>query len=127
MHQCPRCGGRGVVPQGSSYISCPECLTPEKFLKAIEKAIRECKHEQKKDKLAALEAVQSFLPEYPVMALLEAEAHNLNPKFVSMMQHSFAVRTFADRKYLAEALTVQDAGDKIEQTNDGYDQDSKKT
>ena len=126
MHQCPRCGGRGVVSQGDSYISCPECLTPEKFLKAIDKAIRECKHENKKEKLAALEAVKSFLPEYPVMALLEAEARNLNPKFVRMLQQSFGVRAFADQKYLGEALTVQETGGKIEQTNDGSSQEPKK-
>ena len=126
MHQCPHCNGRGVIAKGNTYISCPECLTPERFLTAIDKAIKECKRENKQQKLEALLAVKSFLPEYPVMAFLEAEGRNLNPKFVSMLQSSFGVREFRDQNYLGESLTVQETAGKIQHNETKDSQESEK-
>jgi hypothetical protein len=66
----------------------------EKFMRSLHKAIKESKN-RKQDKLhEGMVAVKDFLPEYPVMALLEAEARELNGMFIKYLKDAFNLKHF---------------------------------
>jgi hypothetical protein len=117
-HKCPKCDGKGVIKEDGGYTSCPKCLTPERFESSIQKAINKCKRSGDNNRLEDLTSVKSFLPDYPVMAVMEAEARNLNKDFISMLRQSFGVRGFEDRNYLGQRLTAQETDDKIDGTRE---------
>lgn len=105
MQKCEKCGGSGIIHKDGAKLSCPICLSPEAFEKAIQKAIAKCRRNDNNDKLADLIAVESFLPSFPVMAVMEAEARCLNKDFVLMLKQSFEVRSFGDQSYVGETIT----------------------
>jgi hypothetical protein len=59
---------------------------------AIKQAITNCN--RKKNTVGAdnLRAILKLLPNYPVMAVLEAEARELNDDFIKMIRENFGVR-----------------------------------
>jgi hypothetical protein len=72
------CDGNGVVMQGTATISiCSHCVDANKLVKAIRAGIVDAKKRKAKKELANLRAINNFLPKYPVMAYLEAEAREL--------------------------------------------------
>ena len=94
--KCSHCVG-GYVRDGSIYYPCNHCMSPERFLKTLEKAIKDCSDPGKK---IVLRRIKANLPEYPVMALLEAENYEgLNKEFVKMLKSAFDIKPFMDVKY----------------------------
>jgi|14_taG_2_1085336.scaffolds.fasta_scaffold25874_1 hypothetical protein len=94
MHKCDTCGGQDS--------RCPDCLTPERFITILQRAILEAKRTGKKKKREDLEAVLANLPRFPVMAMMEAEARNFSEEFMTTLKRSLRVREFGDQKYSDE-------------------------
>lgn len=70
---------------------CPE----EKFLNTLDKAIKDCARNKNNKKLEKdLRAIRDFLPDYPVMAVLEAEVRGMKDDFVIMLSDSFKILPF---------------------------------
>jgi hypothetical protein len=64
----------------------------EKFMRSLNKAIKESKLRKQEHLHEGMVAVKEFLPEYPVMALLEAEARELNAMFIKYLKEAFDVK-----------------------------------
>lgn len=92
---CIHCNG-GFYSNGKP---CRYCMTPDRFIAALDKAIRECDAKKDRPRLEKLKAVRHHLPEYPVMALMEAEGYGLADDFVGMLQQAFDVKPFMDVSY----------------------------
>jgi hypothetical protein len=74
-------------------------MTPEKFIASMDKAIKECEVKKDSPRLAKLKIIRSNLPDYPAMAVLEAEALGMGEKFTTMLQQAFDVKPFMDVCY----------------------------
>ena len=74
-------------------------MTPKRFISSLDKAIRKAGLDEKKKKEAGLKAVRLNLPDYPVLAVMEAEAAKLNKKFIEMLYETFDVKPFMDVSY----------------------------
>lgn len=71
------------------------CVDGRKIIKGIRCAIRDFIKNGKHQAAEDLEAVLMFLPDYPVMAALEAEGRGLHEDFILMIRDTFKVRPFA--------------------------------
>ena len=96
MIKCEHCNDRQVMQQGKKLIPCPYCITEEKLMSSIRRAISDAKKEGKKDFAGKLQLVLSFLPESPVMAIMEAEALELNNSLILMIRDAYHVLPFGD-------------------------------
>ena len=74
-------------------------MTPKRFMSSLDKAIRKAGADNKTKKEAGLKAVRLNLPDYPVLAVMEAEAAKLNKKFIEMLYETFDVKPFMDVSY----------------------------
>ena len=67
------------------------------FEKVLMTAIKSCENDIKK---SVLLKIKKNLPDYPVMACLEAEAYGqFGKEFVEMIKSAYDVKTFMDVKY----------------------------
>jgi len=89
---CKHCNGKGVIQGGAVLTICPDCVDAKKLLHAIKVGIQESKRRGDKPALKNLLAVKSFLPKYPVMACMEAEARKMPKTFINLLHKSFGVR-----------------------------------
>ena len=88
----------GYVRKNGLYLPCSICITPARFESVLKTAISGCKGESEKKK--ALQRIQSNLPDYPVMALLEAEYYGrFKDNFIEMLKKAYKIRPFQDVKY----------------------------
>ncbi len=95
-NKCDYCH-EGYTQKNGIYTPCTHCITPERFGKTLATAITDCKDPAKK---SALRRIKANLPDYPVMALLEAEFYGeLSGEFVKMLRIAFDIRPFRDVKY----------------------------
>jgi DNA-directed RNA polymerase subunit RPC12/RpoP len=97
--KCERCKDQFTIQEGNRLIPCPYCMTPERLMKSIKGAIADSRKEKRHDLVAGLEAVLQFLPDSPVMAILEAEHHILNTNLILMIRDTFNVLPFGDQSY----------------------------
>ena len=74
-------------------------MTPKRFISSLDKAIRKAGLDEKKKKEAGLKAVRLNLPDYPVLAAMEADAAGLNKKFIEMLYQTFDIKPFMDVSY----------------------------
>tara|TARA_B100000959_G_scaffold276999_1_gene332699 strand:+ start:356 stop:658 length:303 start_codon:yes stop_codon:yes gene_type:complete len=97
MHKkCKYCEA-GYVKKSGIYKPCQHCITPERFQKTLEVAIGNCKDSIKKK---ALSRIQENLPDYPVVALMEANFYGeFGADFIKMLKTAFDVRPFMDVEY----------------------------
>jgi glutaredoxin len=94
---CNYCGGKGIIKSGGKTTTitfCPHCIDAKKLLSAIKAAIQEARKSKNRDAVASLVAVQKFLPKYPVMAVMEAEARELHDDFIQVIMRAFGVLPF---------------------------------
>ncbi|MHC4264356.1 MAG: hypothetical protein ACYSUK_00270 [Planctomycetota bacterium] len=77
-------------------------MTPEKFLTSLDRAIKQCKDQVKTE---GLQRVRDNLPDYPVVAKMEAEAIGLSEKFIEMLVAAYDVKPFIDVAYKKNSLT----------------------
>tara|TARA_Y100000310_G_scaffold129338_1_gene128481 strand:- start:67 stop:384 length:318 start_codon:yes stop_codon:yes gene_type:complete len=95
---CPFCVN-GIIGIGPDAKPCKNCMTPKRFISSLDKAIRKAGLDEKKKKEAGLKAVRLNLPDYPVLAAMEADAAGLNKKFIEMLYQTFDIKPFMDVSY----------------------------
>jgi len=97
--KCKQCEN-GYVMKNGLYLPCKNCITPERFKKTLDIAIKNCKVPKDSRKKRALMRIQENLPDYPVVALMEAEFYGgLGAEFITMLQKAFNIRPFKDVEY----------------------------
>ena len=95
--KCRHCQ-EGYIRTNGVYLPCRECITPQRFEKTLATAINNCENDTLKRK--ALIRIKENLPEYPVMALLEAEAYEkFSKEFVDMLKAAYDIKAFMDVMY----------------------------
>ena len=96
-NKCKHCQD-GYVKKNGVYTPCNHCITPERFERTLEKAIVNCGPDIERQK--TLSRIKNNLPDYPVMALLEAENYGqFSSSFVKMLKEAYDVKPFMDVKY----------------------------
>ena len=96
MIKCEHCNDRQVLQQGKKLTACPYCMTEERLISSINRAIVDAKKEGKTPLADKLQLVLNFLPESPVMAIMEAEALGLNNSLILMIRDAYHVLPFGD-------------------------------
>jgi len=89
---CARCKDTGVYEQNGSFLTCPYCVGRKKFMDHLKQAIKQASVGNRKSLKEDLVAIHELLPEYPVMAALEAEARGMRRDFIGFIRESFDVR-----------------------------------
>lgn len=97
--KCEHCKDQLTIQEGSKLLPCPYCMTADRLIKSIKGAIVDSKKEKKHDLVTALESILHFLPNDPVMALLEAEYHQVNYNLIVMIRDTFSILPFGDNNY----------------------------
>ena len=70
----------------------PPKATPKSLVLAIKLVIKSYQTKyNNKDLANRFRHVLEFLPKYPVMAVMEAEAQNLNPQFIKLLQKTYYI------------------------------------
>jgi hypothetical protein len=88
----------GYVKKNGVYTPCQHCITPERFEKTLDKAIASCGPDYFRKK--TLSNIKDNLPDYPIMALLEAEHYGQFSKdFMRMLKSAYDIKPFMDVKY----------------------------
>ena len=96
-NKCKHCYD-GYVKKNGIYTPCKHCITPERFEKTLEKAIESCGADYLRKK--TLLNIKYNLPDYPIMALLEAEHYGQFSKdFIRMLKSAYDIKPFMDVKY----------------------------
>ena len=97
--KCQHCT-EGYVKTNGIYTPCRHCITPERFQKTIEQAIKNCDLTTDYERKGALTRVKENLPDYPVMAVLEAEHYGgFSKDFMQMLKEAYGINPFKDVKY----------------------------
>lgn len=96
-NRCTRCEG-GYVKKNGILTPCNHCITPDRFEITVEKAIKSCTHDAERKRV--LLEIKNNLPEYPIMALMEAEHYGeFSKDFMSMLKRAYDIKPFMDVKY----------------------------
>jgi len=96
-NRCKYCE-EGYVKKNGVYTPCKHCITPERFEKTLNTAIANCGSDFLKKKI--LLRIKQNLPDYPVMALMEAEHYGKFSKdFIRMLKEAYDVKPFMDVIY----------------------------
>lgn len=101
MAKCEHCKN-GKIKKGKRTVNCPYCMSENRLVAAIKKTITDSKKEGKNEFAEKLQIVLNHLPEYPVMAILEAEYLEMNPNLILMIRDSFEILPFGDQTYKGE-------------------------
>lgn len=94
MYNCNKCKDKGSYEENGSFITCVFCGGKFKFMKMLGISILNAKKRHNKELHKNLLAILKLLPQYPVMAVLEAEAREMLPSFISSIRLSFDVKAF---------------------------------
>lgn len=109
MYNCNKCRDKGVYEENGSFITCVFCGGKQKLMGQsrisvadaqsrlmgqLKISIANAKSRGNKDLYQGLVAVRKFLPKYPVMAVMEAEARNLLPAFIAFIRYVFDIKAF---------------------------------
>lgn len=98
MSKCEQCKN-GKIKQGRSTVDCPYCMSSTRLVDAIKKTIADEKKAGNKEQAGKLQIILNHLPDYPVMAVLEAEYLGMNNSLILMIRDSFEVLPFGDQTY----------------------------
>lgn len=80
----------------NSGEKCNHCLSDEQFISVLEAAAYQAALDKNKDLEDALNKILNFLPEEPVMAMLEAEAsEHITENVILFIRQQFNVRKLA--------------------------------
>lgn len=85
-------------------MGCPYCMNPTKLETSMDKAIKDCGKGNKKELGEKLKLVRSFLPDYPIIAMLEAEHLELNNNLILLIRDTYAILPFGDVNYKSDDL-----------------------
>ena len=89
---CPHCDGDGVIQQGNSFFTCPQCIAASEFMMRVEIAIAEFVLDEKEDEAFELHTIYELLQNCPVLAVLEARHLEMPKKFVDEIIKVFDVK-----------------------------------
>jgi len=79
-------------------IPCKHCITPERFEATLNKAINNCGPDSERKR--TLLRVKENLPDYAIMAVLEAENYGkFSKEFVNMLRSAYDLKPFMDVNY----------------------------
>ena len=92
--KCPYCNDKGYIQRGDTTVAC-SCVDGSKIIKGMRSAIRDFEKCGKHESAQNLVAVLMFLPDYPVVAVMEAEAQGLHEDFILMIRDAFHIKPFA--------------------------------
>ena len=96
-NKCKHCE-EGYVKKNGVYSPCKHCITPQRFEKTLRTAIANCDNDIIKQK--ALRRIKENLPDYPVVALMEADNYGkFNKSFTSMLKEAYDIKPFMDVTY----------------------------
>jgi hypothetical protein len=95
-YKCHYCKDTGVIVKNNGNVieTCTHCLNTQKFFEALDLAIANSRCAKNHKQINDFKSVKSFLPEFPVMAYLEAEARGLNDNFLELLQSTFNILPF---------------------------------
>lgn len=95
-YKCHYCNDKGIIVMNNGEVieTCTHCLNTHSFFEALNLAISNSKKAKNNQQTDGFKAVKSFLPDYPVMAYLEAEARGLNDNFLELLQSTFNILPF---------------------------------
>jgi hypothetical protein len=90
----------GYVKKNGVLRPCQHCITPDRFQTTIETAIKNCVIAGDGQRKHALKEIANNLPDYPIMALLEAEHYGgFTKDFIEMMKDAYQIKPFKDVDY----------------------------
>ena len=98
MNKCEHCKN-GKIKQGKSTITCPYCMSASRLVAALKKTVNDEKKDGNVEHAGKLQIVLNHLPDYPVMAIMEAEYLGMNNNLVLMIRDCFGVLPFGDQDY----------------------------
>ena len=93
-YSCNKCKDQGSYEENGSSITCIFCGGKQKFIVSLTTAMRNAKAKGNKKLYRDLRAINKLLPEYPVMAVFEAEGRKIDPSLISFIRQSFDVKAF---------------------------------
>lgn len=91
--KCKNCGDKGFLKQGNVITACPDCITPGRLIDCMKVSIDTFASREPELARKFAKIVQ-FLPEYPVMAVLEAEFQKIDFNFIEVLYKVFEIRHF---------------------------------
>lgn len=94
MYNCKKCKDKGSYEENGSFLTCVFCGGRQKCMMQLKISMANAKSSGNKELYQNLVAVKKFLPQYPVMAVLEAEAREMLPSFISFLRLSFDIKAF---------------------------------
>jgi hypothetical protein len=93
MFFCDRCEDTGFTSSVvGTVVECECCKKARSMVKLIQRTIDECYKKHMYKDIADLSAILEFLPEYPVMAVLEAYAKGIDKKIICNIMETFRVK-----------------------------------
>jgi hypothetical protein len=96
---CKHCT-EGYVKKNGVYTPCKHCITPDRFKKTIEQAIKNCDLTSDYERKGALTRIKENLPSFPVVAMMEAEQYGkFSKEFIKMLRDAYDIKPFMDVKY----------------------------
>ena len=111
MKKCEYCQNKQVIQQGKKLVPCQYCMTEDKLMSALKRAVVDAKKEGKNDFAKKLQTIIDYLPESPVIAIMEAEYLEMNSSLIIMIQEAFHVLPFGDNE--KEKKKTEQALDKV--------------
>lgn len=102
MKKCEYCQNKQVIQQGRKLVPCQYCMTEDKLMSALKRAVVDAKKEGKSEFAKKLQTIIDYLPESPVIAIMEAEYLELNNSLILMIRDAFQILPFGDSKYVGE-------------------------
>jgi hypothetical protein len=91
---CPHCQDKGMILTNTSVVVCNHCLQPDEVLEALHITIKKAVADSKFEFAFNLQAILAFLPEYPVIAVMEAEERNMDHFLTDTLRKTFQVMPF---------------------------------
>jgi hypothetical protein len=98
--KCEHCKDELTIQEGNKLVPCPYCMTSDRLMNSLKRAIADSKKDKKQELAQQLQSILNFLPDYPVMALLEAEHHKVNYNLILMIRDTYQILPFGDQSYI---------------------------
>lgn len=85
---CEHCKDEGIITTSDGKIqTCKYCLGKRRFMEYLDETMKTA-DETTREKMRI---IKEYLPDYAVMAVMEADFLNMSPKFMEMLSNAFGV------------------------------------
>lgn len=89
---CPYCQGSGKIIHNGEIKKCNYCNVGDNLITAIRDAAIICTKNGEYQQAYLLNRILSFLPDYPVLAVMEAEELDMDETFIELLRDSFNIK-----------------------------------